>query len=120
MPANTGPAGNIVYVTHSLPKPDPSTVNFTFRWTAPSTASSNAVLVVGSNSANGNGQETGDLITKKTFTATPGQSCSYSMSPTSQTFPSAGGTASITMTTASGCAWTATSSAGFITFTAAS
>ncbi len=120
MSANTGPAGNIVYVTHSLPKPDPSTATFTFRWTAPSTTTSNAVLVVGSNSANGDTQNTGDFITKKTFTATPGQSCSYSISPTSQAFSAAGGTGSITMTTATGCAWTASTNASFITFTSAS
>jgi hypothetical protein len=75
------------------------------------------VLVVGANSANGNGQETGDFISKQTFAATEGTACSYSLSATEQAFAAAGGTGNVTVTTGSGCAWTAASNAAFITIT---
>ncbi|HET9530869.1 MAG TPA: SBBP repeat-containing protein, partial [Blastocatellia bacterium] len=40
--------------------------------------------------------------------------CAYSLSPTSQTFPSAGGSGSFTVTTGIGCGWTATTGAHWI------
>jgi len=43
-----------------------------------------------------------------------GISCSYSISPTSRSFPSGGGTGSISVTAASGCSWTATEDVGWI------
>ena len=44
-------------------------------------------------------------------------SCSYALSANSQSLPSAGGTGSVTMTATSGCAWTASSSASWLTVT---
>jgi C1A family cysteine protease len=41
--------------------------------------------------------------------------CSYSISPSSQSFTSPGGTGSITVTASSGCNWSATSGASWIT-----
>jgi glucose/arabinose dehydrogenase len=50
-----------------------------------------------------------------------GGACSFSISPTSQNFTDAAGTGSVNVSaTASNCAWTATSNAGFITITAGS
>ncbi|MCY7346197.1 MAG: hypothetical protein LH614_08225, partial [Pyrinomonadaceae bacterium] len=43
--------------------------------------------------------------------------CSYSISPTSQTIAGAGGSASASVTTANGCAWTAASNAAWLTIT---
>jgi len=43
--------------------------------------------------------------------------CTYSASPASQSFTSAGGTGSVSITTAAGCAWTAVSNASWITIT---
>ncbi len=43
--------------------------------------------------------------------ATP---CTYSISPTSQSFPSPGGTGSVSVTAGTGCAWTAASNASWI------
>ncbi|HEX4951461.1 MAG TPA: choice-of-anchor D domain-containing protein, partial [Blastocatellia bacterium] len=43
------------------------------------------------------------------------QTCTYSIAPTSQNFAASGGSASVNVTTQSGCAWTATSNAAFIT-----
>lgn len=48
---------------------------------------------------------------------TPGAACSYSLSAGGQTFPSNGGSASVTVITTSGCGWTATSNANWITIT---
>ena len=45
-----------------------------------------------------------------------GGSCTYSISPTSRTFTSAGGTGSFSVTTQSGCSWTATENASWISF----
>ncbi len=47
-----------------------------------------------------------------------GTSCTYSISPSSQSFDSVGGAASVSVTAPSGCSWTATSNAAWITITA--
>jgi hypothetical protein len=53
-----------------------------------------------------------------TFTVTQAAtSCSYALSANSQSLPSAGGTGSVTMTATNGCAWTASSSAAWLTVT---
>jgi hypothetical protein len=44
-------------------------------------------------------------------------SCTFSISPTSQNVVAAGGTGGVTVSTTSTCAWTATSSAPFVTIT---
>jgi hypothetical protein len=49
-----------------------------------------------------------------------GSACTYTLSPGAQSLPAAGGTASVTVTTAPGCRWTASSSAGWLTLTSAS
>lgn len=46
-----------------------------------------------------------------------GGGCTYSISPTSQSFPASGGTGSISVTTQSTCSWTATSNVSWITIT---
>ncbi len=46
-----------------------------------------------------------------------GSSCSYSLSPSSQSLSQPAGSGSVTVTTQSGCAWTAASNAGWITVT---
>ncbi|MCK4304505.1 MAG: PD40 domain-containing protein, partial [Candidatus Eisenbacteria sp.] len=47
-------------------------------------------------------------------------SCTYSISPTSQSFGSSGSSSSVSVTTQSGCYWTAVSNAGWITITSGS
>lgn len=44
-------------------------------------------------------------------------SCTYSISPTSQSFGAAGGSGTVTVTAAGGCSWIATSNASWITIT---
>jgi C1A family cysteine protease len=46
--------------------------------------------------------------------------CSFTISPTSRTFNDKGGKGSISVTTGAGCAWTATESADWVSFTSAS
>ena len=46
-----------------------------------------------------------------------GGTCSFSINPTSASFAAAGGTASVTVTTAAGCNWTAASNSSFIAIT---
>ena len=43
--------------------------------------------------------------------------CTYSISPASQTFAAAGGTGTVSVTTGSGCAWTAASGASWMSIT---
>jgi UDP-N-acetylmuramyl tripeptide synthase len=43
--------------------------------------------------------------------------CSYSIAPTSQSVPVLGGTGTVTVTTTSACAWTATSNAPWLSIT---
>ena len=60
-------------------------------------------------------------IAGNTFTVTQsGTSRTYSISPTSKSFDSSGGSGSVTVTTQSGCSWTATSNASWITITSGS
>ena len=46
------------------------------------------------------------------------QPCSFSLSPSTQSFPAAGGAGSFTVTTGATCSWTAVSQAGWLTVTA--
>jgi hypothetical protein len=100
-------------------------------WTAVSNAA--WITVTGGASGTGNGtvsytvaantaatSRTGTLtIAGKTFTVTQAALvCSFSISPTSASFPSAGGTGSIAVTATAGCAWTARSNVAWITITA--
>lgn len=49
------------------------------------------------------------------FTLMQGAGCTYTIAPGSQTVPSAGGSASVSVTASGGCSWTATSNAAWIT-----
>ncbi|HKO96861.1 MAG TPA: Calx-beta domain-containing protein, partial [Pyrinomonadaceae bacterium] len=50
-----------------------------------------------------------------TINLTSASSCSYSLNPTSQSFGASSGNGSITVTTSTGCNWTATSNASWLT-----
>ena len=65
------------------------------------------------------GQRTGTMtIAGETFTITQeGLTCSFSISPVSQSFDSTGGTGSVNITTQNGCSWTATSNDSWISIT---
>ena len=57
-------------------------------------------------------------ISDQTFTVTQaGASCTASIAPRAQAFPSSGGTGTVVVTIPDGCAWTATSQVGWITVT---
>jgi hypothetical protein len=97
------------------------------------TAVSNTSFITITNGANGSGngtvnfsvaanattsQRTGTLtIAGQTFTVTQAgaSACSYTIAPSSQSFPASGGAGILSVTAPSGCAWTATSNASFIT-----
>ncbi len=58
-------------------------------------------------------------VAGKTFTVTQtGQSCSYSISPTSKSFSASGGTGSVSVIAPYGCTWTATESLDWVSITA--
>jgi hypothetical protein len=48
-------------------------------------------------------------IAGQTFTVNQDSGCAFSIAPSSASFPAGGGTDKVTVTTAAGCAWTATS-----------
>ncbi len=52
-----------------------------------------------------------------TFTLTQSGTCGYQVSPSSQSFPPAGGNGTVTVNVGSGCSWTATRSGNWITIT---
>ena len=99
-------------------------------WTAASNSPSWLTVTSGS-SGNGNGtvgfsdaantgagSRTGTLlIGGVTFTVTQ-SACSYTITPTSLTFASTAITGTLSLTTAAGCTWSASSSASWITVTA--
>jgi hypothetical protein len=81
---------------------------------------SNTVYVTFIFSSNNATQYEGSYIDNVVIQKTTNpQTCTYSLDPTSQSFPASGGTGSVTVTaSSSGCgAWTATSNAGWITIT---
>ncbi len=86
------------------------------------TGSGTVAFTVAANT--GTSQRTGTMaIAGLTFTVTqsPPSSCTYSISPTSQSFVSTGGPGSVSVTASTGCSWTATSNnASWITITSAS
>ena len=49
-----------------------------------------------------------------------GGGCTYSINPTSQSFTASGGSGTVTVTTSSGCIWSATNKEGWITITSGS
>jgi hypothetical protein len=51
------------------------------------------------------------------FSTNIGGSCNYSITPASQSFPSAGGTSSVAVTAPAGCSWSAASGASWVTVT---
>jgi hypothetical protein len=54
-------------------------------------------------------------VAGQTFTVNQSSGCSYSLSPTNASFVANGGTGSFNVVTETGCAWTATSNASWIT-----
>ncbi len=101
-------------------------------WTATSNAPWINITSGGSGSGNGTvnysvasnpnpSPRTGTMtIAGQTFTVTQDPasgSCSFTINPSSQNFPATGGSGSVSVGTQSGCSWTATSNAGFITIT---
>ncbi len=67
-------------------------------------------------------QRTGTMtIVGQTFTVTQGGiTCTYTLTPTSKNFPSSGGFDSVAVSANTGCAWTASSNAAWITITSGS
>ena len=99
-------------------------------WTAASNAS--WITITGGSSGSGSGTvsysvagntatagRTGTMtIAGQTFTITQaGAACTYSLTPTSDTSPAAGESATASVSTVAGCGWTATSGASWITIT---
>ncbi|MEK6302395.1 MAG: PQQ-binding-like beta-propeller repeat protein [Acidobacteriota bacterium] len=58
-------------------------------------------------------------VAGQTFTVSQGGSnvCAFSISPTSTSFPKAGGTGTVSVATSSGCGWTATSNVSWVKIT---
>jgi hypothetical protein len=90
--------------------------------TAGATGSGNGAVSFSAAANNGSTSRTGTLqIGGQPFTVTQeGTSCSYGVAPLIKSMASAGGTATVDITTATGCAWSATTPAGWLTITSGS
>jgi hypothetical protein len=100
-------------------------------WTATSNSSWISITRGASGTGNGNVEYTANAnsgaarsgtlsIAGQTFTVTQAAApppCSYSISPTSQSLDATGGSGTVAVTSSSGCAWTASSNASWITIT---
>jgi len=82
-----------------------------YSWTVPNTPGANIRIRVSDAAGTASDASNGN------FTIAAAGTCSYSISPSSRSFGLSGGTGSVTVTAGSGCAWTATSNAGFVTIT---
>src|SRR5262249_5896753 len=72
-------------------------------------------------SANNGAPRTGVLsVAGQTYTVNQASPCSYSISPSSQNFSHPGGTGAISVSSTTGCPWTAVSNDSFITITSGS
>ncbi|MCM3879033.1 MAG: hypothetical protein ND807_02895 [Vicinamibacterales bacterium] len=107
------------FQTVSLGKPAPVagtiTVNLTsilVGWPVPGTNYFAKVVAVGPG-----GPSSGAQSNNFSFTAAP---CTYGISPTTQSIAAAGSSATTAVTTTSGCTWTATSNASWISITSGS
>jgi hypothetical protein len=91
----------------------------TFASSSPTTGRGNATLTY-TVAANPGPQRTGSLLVSgQTFTLTQAAGpCMYTISPTSVNLPATASSATLTVTTADGCAWTAMTTWPFITITA--
>ena len=69
---------------------------------------------------NNGGQAFQPIQDTSAFATCSASACTYTLSPTSQAFSSAGGTGSFNVNTAAGCSWTASSGASFVTVTGGS
>lgn len=88
---------------------------------ASGTANGTVTYTVAANS--GSAQRTGTItINGQTYTVAQSgnTTCTYTVSPLSQTFTSVAGNGTITITAAAGCNWTSTSNASWITVTSGS
>ncbi len=56
-------------------------------------------------------------VAGQTFTVTQTSGCTFTINPTSQNFAASGGSNSVALTAAAGCAWTATNNAAWLTIT---
>ena len=77
-------------------------------WPLPGGVYESRVVALGPNGA-------GRSAASNPFTFSGTGTCTFTVSPTSATLGAAGGTTSVTLSTGSGCAWTAGSSASWIT-----
>lgn len=103
-------------------------------WSA--TSNANWITISSGKSGSGNGTVTYSIasnatgsarsgaitVNDQTFTVTQeaAVTCTYSISSTSQSFPSTGGSGNVSVTAPAGCAWTATSNATWITVSSGS
>lgn len=106
-------------------------INVTTTASCPWTATSNNswITIPSGGSGTGNGTvnysvaantgtspRTGTItVAGKTFTVTQAAACTFNIAPTSASVPGSGGTGNVGVTTAAGCAWTATSNDPWIT-----
>jgi hypothetical protein len=121
-----GPDGGTGNLTVNAPNGCPWTAASNASWIAITSGSSGkgdgtVNYAVAANS--GASQRVGTMtLAGKTFTVTQEgkSSCTYSISPTSNTFSSTGGAGGVGVTASSGCNWTATSNASWIAITSGS
>src|SRR5262249_6882526 len=98
-------------------------------WNATSSASSWLTISAGSGTSgtgtlmysvagNGGAARSGTIsVGGQPYTVNQAAGCTYSLSPTSASAASSGGTGTVSLTTGSGCAWTASSSGSWLTVT---
>jgi PKD repeat protein len=88
--------------------------------TSGSSGSGNGTVVYRVDANSSTSQRSGTILAAgRTFTVTQSgvASCSYTISPTSQSFGPSAGTGSVTVSTTSGCSWSASSSAAWVSIT---
>ncbi len=91
--------------------------------TSGSTGSGNGTVRFSVAANSTSGPRTGGLTVAGEFYAVSqegGQACSYSISPTTQSVAAGGGNGTVSVSTTSGCGWTAVSNASWITLTSGS
>lgn len=115
-------AGGTVNVSLSAAAGCPWTAVSNAAWiavTSGAAGTGSGTITLGVAANTGTTSRTGTVtIGGSTFTVTQaGTSCSFALSPASQTFTAAGGSSTVGVTTTAACTWTATSGAAWVTIT---
>jgi Putative binding domain, N-terminal/Viral BACON domain len=102
-------SGGWISITSGASGSGNGTVGYSVSTNSATTARNGSITIAGK----------GFAVSQAAAATTPGNPCTYSVSPSPVSVPAGGGTVNLTMTAPTGCAWNASSNANWITISSA-